>query len=537
MGCEVSTIHPAYPKITYVTKEERNQLNWIASPKRGFSKGLWNEGLFTWGAVLGRGKFGEVQLVKCEADRLHYAVKAIPKALIWERKGADSLQNEINIMFSLAGSHPFICHCFGAFQDDKNFCLVLEYLFGGELFNRLRRMRKFPETVARFYAAEIALAISYMHETHQMVYRDLKPENILIDAEGHIRLVDFGFASRLSSSDSLLTSGCGTAMYIAPEIAEGKSKSAHGLPVDWWSLGCVIFEMIAGRAPFGDSEHMSKFEIFNRINAGKFSFPKNVSPHARTLIKGLLTVNPGARFKWENVKSHPWFEEVDWEKTLNCEAVPPWVPPSDNTEGEHCHFLDWKDNPNTPVRVTGEAAGYCDFTIPRLRSAASGAASPKANRPQMASTVLATHMMHKKLVKKAAQARANLAAMTNPNKEAPSSSNEPPGSPMRRRASEAKVGFEPKSPKSPSSRPARRSSDAMLAETARPSAQSRRSSEAMIGAVPNRRDRRSSEAGASIEGRKSGGGDMAAAAVAANLVLKKKRRDKERMQTGAAPGS
>ena len=110
----------------------------------------------------------------------------------------------------------------------------------------MKKQVKFPENVARFYFCEMACALGYLHAAN-IVYRDLKPENVLLDNSGHIKLCDFGFACTMSSRDSVLNDGCGTAMYVAPEIASGHMKKAHGLPVDWWGMGCILYEMISGK--------------------------------------------------------------------------------------------------------------------------------------------------------------------------------------------------------------------------------------------------------------------------------------------------
>jgi serine/threonine protein kinase len=122
---------------------------------------------------------------------------------------------------------------------------VFEYASGGELYTRMKKQTKFSENVAKFYFCEISCAVDYLHNM-SIVYRDLKPENIILDNCGHIKLCDFGFASALSSRDAVLNDGCGTAMYVAPEIASGHMKKAHGLPVDWWGLGCILYEMLTG---------------------------------------------------------------------------------------------------------------------------------------------------------------------------------------------------------------------------------------------------------------------------------------------------
>ncbi len=140
--------------------------------------------------------------------------------------------------------------------------------------------------------------------------RDLKPENILIDAYGHIRLCDFGFSTECNSEMDELTDGCGTAMYIAPEIASGFTKFGHGFGVDWWALGCILHEMLTGEAPFGDSDHMTKFEIFNNINEKNPPFPLFMNQSIKSLIKGLLQKKADQRYSWSQVHGSPWLSEV-----------------------------------------------------------------------------------------------------------------------------------------------------------------------------------------------------------------------------------
>jgi serine/threonine protein kinase len=162
--------------------------------------------------------------------------------------------------------------------------------------------------------------------------RDLKPENVLIHVTGHIKLCDFGFATVTGATDlAPLHDGCGTAMYVAPEIAGGHMKLSHGLPVDWWSLGCILYEMIVGRsttlqrvresiplisssvtgeAPFGDTDKMSKFEIFNNINSGQVSFPLSIGGNLKSMIKGLLEKNQQQRFRYGEVKLNSWVSDV-----------------------------------------------------------------------------------------------------------------------------------------------------------------------------------------------------------------------------------
>jgi len=250
------------------------------------------------------------------------------------------------------------------------------YLPGGELFNQLRRRQKFPVEEARFYAAEISLALGYLHEVESIVYRDLKPENIMLDEHGHVRFVDFGFAVRLKSKAEQITGGCGTAMYLAPEIAAGHLAGAHGLAVDWFSFGCVLYEMVVGKAPFGDIDVMSKFDIFNRIIAGKVSYPRVVPKPLKLLLQGLLKTDPAQRFRWSDVRASSWFEGIDWDDALNKRLKPPWEPPDLSEVGCHSSFLQWRDRPREKeTALNSDECMSCHFSFGCCAGASGGKAA------------------------------------------------------------------------------------------------------------------------------------------------------------------
>jgi len=194
----------------------------------------------------------------------------------------------------------------------------------------------------------------------QVVYRDLKPENILIDCTGHVKLCDLGFAVRSGGSKdkdqaSFLTDHCGTAMYVAPEIVG--ANTGHGFPVDWWSYGCVVYEMVTGKPPFGDSADMSKFEIFTNISSGKVSYPLAMGSSVSSFLKSLLEPDPNKRSSWRNVRNSQWFDEVDWTAVEKRQVVPPWVPPVE----EHrmtSNFVDWRGM-MLPALTSSDATRYC----------------------------------------------------------------------------------------------------------------------------------------------------------------------------------
>lgn len=175
-------------------------------------------------------------------------------------KQIDHVRHERAILGDVSG-HPYITNLLASFSDRDFLYLLLDYVPGGELFSYLRKFRRFDENMARFYAAEIVLVLEYLHEQQGGVaYRDLKPENLLLDAEGHIRLVDFGFAKRLGNKEGATETYtlCGTPEYLAPEVIHNKG---HTTAVDWWALGILIYEFLTGYPPFW---HQNPIEIYKQ---------------------------------------------------------------------------------------------------------------------------------------------------------------------------------------------------------------------------------------------------------------------------------
>ena len=212
-----------------------------------------------------------------------------------------------------------------AFQSKDKLYFVLDYCAGGELFFHLGKEGRFSENRARFYAAEIILAISYVHSL-DIIYRDLKPENVLLDAQGHIRLTDFGLSKEgISNSSSGANSFCGTPEYLAPEIL---NRQGHGRAVDWWSLGALLYEMLTGLPPFYCQD---RERLFEKIRKSELNYPPSLSRPAVSLLKGLLTKDPTRRLGSgpnddQDIRRHEFFASINWEKLFHGEVAPPWRP-------------------------------------------------------------------------------------------------------------------------------------------------------------------------------------------------------------------
>ncbi|CAO3594579.1 unnamed protein product [Absidia cylindrospora] len=281
--------------------------------------------------ILGTGTFGRVYLTKFKTTNKYYAMKVLKKTEIVRLKQVEHILSEKRILATIR--FPFIVDLFCTFQDDNNLHMLLEYVVGGELFTHLRRAGRFTNDMTRFYASEIVLAIEYLHSKN-IIYRDLKPENLLIDHQGHIKITDFGFAKTVIDRTWTL---CGTPEYLSPEIIQSKG---HGKAVDWWALGILIFEMLAGYPPFFDD---NSFGIYEKILAGKVQFPAHFDPLAKDLLKRLLVGDRSKRLGnlksgSEDVKRHKWFRGVDWigllEKSVRAPIIPPYRHPGDTANFE-----------------------------------------------------------------------------------------------------------------------------------------------------------------------------------------------------------
>ncbi len=253
-------------------------------------------------------------------------MKVLSKKVIVQKKEVAHTVGERNILVRTAmAESPFIVGLKFSFQTPTDLYLVTGFMSGGELFWHLQKEGRFTESRAKFYIAELILALQHLH-SYDIVYRDLKPENILLDANGHIALCDFGLSKANLTKDDTTNTFCGTTEYLAPEVlldAEGYTTM-----VDFWSLGVLVFEMCCGWSPFYADDTQ---QMYKNIAFGKVRFPKDaLSLEGRAFVKGLLNRNPkhrlGAKGDAEELKGHEFFKNTDWDALMNKMVAPPFKP-------------------------------------------------------------------------------------------------------------------------------------------------------------------------------------------------------------------
>jgi serum/glucocorticoid-regulated kinase 2 len=271
-------------------------------------------------SVIGNGSYAKVFLVKDKTTNEYFALKILKKENVEKRRQEDKVLVERNILVDI--DHPFVIKFKGSFQTLKKLYFVLEYCPGGELFNLISKRKRFSEDQARFYAAQMVLALEHLHAKN-IIYRDLKPENVLIDRKGYIRITDFGLSRIDSNNANDAKSICGTPEYLAPEII---LKLGYGKAVDWWTLGSIIYEMLVGLPPFYTNDRQ---QLFDKIKFASPAYPTFLSPKAKSLLESLLKKTADKRLGFDAnnpVRNHPWFEDVNWDALLAMKYDAPFVP-------------------------------------------------------------------------------------------------------------------------------------------------------------------------------------------------------------------
>ncbi|KAF1537964.1 cGMP-dependent protein kinase 2, partial [Eudyptula minor] len=260
--------------------------------------------------TLGVGGFGRVELVKVKNENMAFAMKCIKKKHVVDTKQQEHIYSEKKILEQICS--PFIVKLYRTFKDSKYVYMLLEACLGGELWSLLRDRGSFDEATTKFCVGCVTEAFDYLHHTG-IIYRDLKPENLILDAEGYIKLVDFGFAKKIGSGQKTWTF-CGTPEYVAPEVILSKG---HDFSVDFWSLGILVYELLTGSPPFSGADQMMTYNLILK-GIEKLDFPKIITRRPEDLIRRLCRQNPTERLGnlrngINDIKKHRWLSSFNWD--------------------------------------------------------------------------------------------------------------------------------------------------------------------------------------------------------------------------------
>uniref|UniRef100_A0A3P8N897 Protein kinase N3 n=1 Tax=Astatotilapia calliptera TaxID=8154 RepID=A0A3P8N897_ASTCA len=313
---------------------------------------------FKYISVLGRGHFGKVLLAEFKKTGKLYAVKALKKRDIVTRDEVDSLMSEKRIFEMInASRHPFLVNLHGCFQTSDHVCFVMEYLPGGDLMIHIHN-DVFNEAQTRFYSACVLLGLEFLH-LNKIIYRDLKLDNLLMDADGFVKITDFGLCKEGMGHGDRTSTFCGTPEFLAPEVL---TDDNYTRAVDWWGMGVLIYEMLVGESPFpGEDEEV----VFDSIVNDDVQYPTCIPPNAVAIIQKLLKKNPlkrlGAGERDANeVKGEKFFETIDWEALLAKKVTPPFLPsikePTDvsNFDSEFTQLQPTLSPPSKPFSLSAE---------------------------------------------------------------------------------------------------------------------------------------------------------------------------------------
>jgi len=278
--------------------------------------------------VIGKGAFGKVHAVQRRDTKKLFAMKCLDKRTIVRQKMVKNVLSERKILANI--NYPLIVNLQFSMSTPTDLFMIVDLMQGGDLRYHLKHEKKFSEERVKFYTAQIALSLNYLHK-FGLIHRDIKPDNILFDKSGNCHLTDFNLSVKIPEGGIRGTAG--TRPYMAPEILK---KTRYGVAADWWSLGVMVYEMICGRLPFtGDNETLKR-----AICTRHPQLPKTISEHASSVLKGLLEKNPEKRFTFDDLKVHPFFEGLSWPALEDKIADAPWKPDPNRANVDGSYDLD-----------------------------------------------------------------------------------------------------------------------------------------------------------------------------------------------------
>ena len=324
---------------------------------------------FKFGKEIGHGSFSTVYVAKEISTQREFAIKVVAKKQVTANKSVKlAVFMEREVLRRV--SHPLIVGLMYTFQDASRLYYVLQYAQRGHLLDYLHKLTSFNKQGTQFYAAEVLLALRYLH-SHSIVHRDLKPENILLTLDMHIKLADFGSAIILNDPSVEAPGFTGTPEYVSPEMlqfyaplsfissssgssasedessrgrkkadttsssdpsTQASSSSDLSYMMDYWALGCVVYQMLSGRLPFRPDKFGHQFDVFQKIHALDYTFPEMFDEEAKDLVQRLLVISPAERLGSpatggpDALLTHPFFANIDWKNLIDSE--PPTLTPN-----------------------------------------------------------------------------------------------------------------------------------------------------------------------------------------------------------------
>ncbi|KAF5379912.1 hypothetical protein D9757_007183 [Collybiopsis confluens] len=289
--------------------------------------------------AVGRGAFGKVRVIEHKKTKKLYALKYVEKAQCIRQKAVANVVQERRLLEEI--DHPFVVNMRYAFQDDENCFFVLDLMLGGDLRFHLDRKGPLSEEIVRFWLAQLASAVAYLHK-QKIVHRDIKPDNVLLDSDGNAHLTDFNVAIHYSDRRPH-TSVAGSMAYMAPEVL---GRKGYSWQIDWWSLGITAYELLFNKRPF---DGRSAERMTSSIAKDTLRFPSSVllSADGTNALRQFIERDPSKRMgcrspedQLADLQQHPWFSSVDWEKLLDKELPAPFVPDMKHANFDVSHELD-----------------------------------------------------------------------------------------------------------------------------------------------------------------------------------------------------
>ncbi|CAI2380583.1 unnamed protein product [Moneuplotes crassus] len=305
--------------LTAVEGPDERDTSIAKEENKGSAKGVHKYEDFEQIATISRGSFGIIELVKHIRTQKPFVFKKIPQIKLMKDKQIEHLKNEKKICLNKEISRDFLIQCYDTFQNTEDLYFVMEFLPGGDLHDLTKNVAFASLEKVRFYFSEVILAIEELHK-HNIVHRDIKLDNILIASDGHVKLIDFGFAKQLQDDTSKTKTKCGTINYLSPEVIRGVGSDLRS---DIWSLGVLLCEMIGGFSPFRSPDPQTLYENILKLN---ITWPRNIDKISKDLISQMLVCEPEMRLPLTSIKEHLFFKNIDWEALSNRKVSPPFVP-------------------------------------------------------------------------------------------------------------------------------------------------------------------------------------------------------------------